>query len=255
MFALGGSSSDDSSSERTTIQRPPIEKKQTSSSKVVAARTINEELSEDDDVFESDDEVDDIDESAIVDDDSDDDWEDTNEASGQATPVFDETWLQRTDSRRKLTSHKSLLTIQLAASRSTPAFDQSNRSSTVGPTVVSSPDSEDNFPLVMEGKAIAIAPRQTNSQPVQALSPRTTRRNMLAAEFTVSLRQHLLWERHQKSRTANAVLKRRHTAQDVADLKQYPEKVCMKEENTGALNACWNEFFDAGVGEYNSKGW
>jgi hypothetical protein len=111
------------------------------------------------------------------DDDSDDVWEDTNEESGQE--IFDVTWLQRTDSRQKLTSHKSLLTLQLATSQSTPVFGQSNTSSAVGPSVVSSQDSEDNFPLV-KGKAIAIAPRQTDFQSRQALSPSTTRRNMFA---------------------------------------------------------------------------
>ncbi|KAF4469736.1 hypothetical protein FALBO_3357, partial [Fusarium albosuccineum] len=51
----------------------------------------------------------------------------------------------------------------------------------------------------------------------------------LATELTESLRRHLLWERQQKSSTANAVLKRRHTSHDVANLKQYPEKPCMKK--------------------------
>jgi hypothetical protein len=96
----------------------------------------------------------------------------------------------------------------------------------------------------------------TNTTPhQQALSPRTTRRNMLATELTVSLRQHLLWERQQKSQTANAVLKRRHTAHDVANLKQYPEKVHMGKEDNDGTNASWNQYFSQGLGEYHSKGW
>ena len=96
----------------------------------------------------------------------------------------------------------------------------------------------------------------TNTTPHQlALSPRTTRRNMLATELTVSLRQHLLWERQQKSQTANAVLKRRHTAHDVANLKQYPEKVHMDKEDKEGINASWNQYFNQGLGEYHSKGW
>jgi hypothetical protein len=96
----------------------------------------------------------------------------------------------------------------------------------------------------------------TNTTPhQQALSPRTTRRNMLATELTVSLRQHLLWERQQKSQTANAVLKRRHTAHDVANLKQYPEKVHMDKEDKEGINASWNQYFSQGLGEYHSKGW
>jgi hypothetical protein len=86
-----------------------------------------------------------------------------------------------------------------------------------------------------------------------ALSPRTTRRNMLASELTVSLSQHLLWERKQKSQTANAVLKRRHTAHDVANLKQYPEKVYM-DENDGNESS-WNDYYGQGLGEYHSRGW
>ncbi len=61
--------------------------------------------------------------------------------------------------------------------------------------------------------------------------PRTTRRNMLSTELTESLRRHLLWERSQKSSTANAVLKRRHTSHDVANLRQYPERVHMDRDN------------------------
>ncbi|KAG7408538.1 hypothetical protein Forpe1208_v012015 [Fusarium oxysporum f. sp. rapae] len=49
-------------------------------------------------------------------------------------------------------------------------------------------------------------------QPQAPLSPRTTRRNMLETESPESLRCCLLWERQQKSSTANAALKRRHTS-------------------------------------------
>jgi hypothetical protein len=87
-----------------------------------------------------------------------------------------------------------------------------------------------------------------------ALSPRTTRRNMLATELTESLRRHLLWERQQKSSTANAVLKRRHTSHDVANLKQYPEKVYMtKNEDVNASS--WNQYFSKDANGYHSKGW
>ncbi|KAH7012051.1 uncharacterized protein B0I36DRAFT_223907, partial [Microdochium trichocladiopsis] len=59
-------------------------------------------------------------------------------------------------------------------------------------------------------------PIRTRARPSRhgapALSPRTTRRTMLAIELTESVRRGLLWERHQKTRTANAVLKRRHSS-------------------------------------------
>jgi hypothetical protein len=152
-----------------------------------------------------------------------------------------------------------------AASKSTSALQRSRTSSPSGPSLAASPDSEDNLPLMMKKglKPISEIPRSqaqpiirttSNITPHQlALSPRTTRRNMLASELTVSLRQHLLWERKQKSQTANAVLKRRHTAHDVANLKQYPEKVYM-DENDGNKSS-WNDYYGQGLGEYHSRGW
>ncbi|KAK9378379.1 uncharacterized protein V2V93DRAFT_376060 [Kockiozyma suomiensis] len=60
-----------------------------------------------------------------------------------------------------------------------------------------------------------------------ALSPRSTRRNMLASELSESLRRNLLWERQQKTAatTAAAALKRRHTSHDVTQLTSYPEPI------------------------------
>jgi hypothetical protein len=77
---------------------------------------------------------------------------------------------------------------------------------------------------------------------------------MLATELTESLRRQLLWERQQKSSTANAVLKRRHTSHDVANLKQYPERPCMKEGDANASS--WSEYFDKNVFTgYHAQGW
>jgi hypothetical protein len=262
-----------------SIQKPFATKKQTSFKEEVATRTIQDEQVFDDDVFESDE--DDIDESAIDDDDDSSDWEDSVEDSGNAS-IDEKTFFQRVDSRPNLTSRRSLITTLLhqndranalanAASKSTSALQRSRTSSPNGPSLAASPDS-DEAPLMMKKplKPIAEVPRgeiprsaaqpiimtTTNTTPHQlALSPRTTRRNMLATELTVSLRQHLLWERQQKSQTANAVLKRRHTAHDVANLKQYPEKVHMDKEDKEGINASWNQYFNQGLGEYHSKGW
>ncbi|PMD65432.1 DUF1752-domain-containing protein [Hyaloscypha bicolor E] len=284
-FSFGGSSNEDESSlpqkmkTHSTLadpaQRPLPTKKQTSFKEdLIAAQTIKEEQAFDDDVFETDD--DEVDESAIDDDDDSSDWEDSVEDSGN--PSIDEkTFFQRVDSRPNLTSRRSLITTMLhqsdranalanaaAASRSTPALQRSSRTTSPnGPSLAASPDSEDNLPLMMKRglKPISEIPRSqaqpilrtTNSTPHQlALSPRTTRRNMLASELTVSLRQHLLWERKQKSQTANAVLKRRHTAHDVANLKQFPEKVYMDGEEA---KSSWNDYYGQGLGEYHSRGW
>jgi hypothetical protein len=91
----------------------------------------------------------------------------------------------------------------------------------------------------------------SNTHP-PALSPRTTRRNMLATELTESLRRHLLWERQQKNSTATAAIKRRHTAHDVANLQEFPGQVTSKE---ASKNNSWNHYFDHGLGEYHQKGW
>ncbi|RDW85516.1 DUF1752-domain-containing protein [Coleophoma crateriformis] len=289
IFQFGGSSNEDDSSlserkqQRSALSsslKPQGPKKQTSFQEEVATRTIHEDQVFDDDVFETDDE-DDIDESAIDDDDDSSDWEDSVEDSGKSS-IDDKSFFQRVDSRPNLTSRRSLITTMLhqndratalmnAASRSTPALQRSRTSSPNGPSLAASPDSDDASPLMMKRnqkpnglKPISEIPRSsaqpiikttTNTTPHQmALSPRTTRRNMLATELTVSLRQHLLWERQQKSQTANAVLKRRHTAHDVANLKQYPEKVHMQDSEKEPAGS-WNQYFSQGLGEYHSKGW
>jgi len=288
VFQFGGSSNEDESSLPNRMpsesaltestQRPAAAKKQTSFQEEVATRTIKEEQVLEDEVFDEDD----IDESAIDDDDDSSEWEDSEE-SGHAS-IDDKTFFQRVDSRPNLTSRRSLITTMLhqndranalaaQASRSTPALQRSRTASPSGPSLALSLESDDAELLMMKKGAkeglnpIAEIPRSaarpiimttTNITPhQQALSPRTTRRNMLAAELTVSLRQQLLWERQQKSQTANAVLKRRHTAHDVANLKQYPDKVHMgndREDNDG-INASWNQYFNQGLGEYHSKGW
>ncbi|KAG4028316.1 hypothetical protein MFRU_022g00360 [Monilinia fructicola] len=283
-FSFGGSSNEDESSLPNRMQprsaltdklQKPLPKKQTSFQEEVATRTIQEEAF-DDDVFETDDE-DDVDESAIDDDEDDSsDWEDSNEESGNAS-IDEKTFFQRVDSRPQLTSRRSLITTMLhqndraqalatEASRSTPALRRSRNSSPNGPSLAASPES-DEAPLMMKNGLRPIAEIPRGAQPImktttsstahhQALSPRTTRRNMLATELTVSLRQNLLWERKQKSSVneAAAALKRRHTAHDVANLKQYPERVYMDKEDQ-ALNSSWNQYFSQGLGEYHSKGW
>ncbi|CAH0034956.1 unnamed protein product [Clonostachys rhizophaga] len=138
-----------------------------------------------------------------------------------------------------------------------------------GPAFAVSPSDSDDAPLMMKGnrqaplKPIREVPR-SSAQPIPtvahgqaqgALSPRTTRRNMLATELTESLRRHLLWERSQKSSTVNAVLKRRHTSQDVANLRQFPEKSCMKKTED-ANTSSWNQYFVKETFDgYHSKGW
>ena len=222
-----------------------------------------------------------VDESAIDDDDDSSDWEDSIEDGGKPS-VEEKVTFQRVNSQVNLPSRRSLITLMLAqsdraqklgnvASQSTSAIPRS-RASHNGPSLVASPNDSDDSPLEMKRgsrappmKPINEIPR-SSAQPIMtaahgmpcqtALSPRTTRRNMLATELTESLRRHLLWERSQKTSTANAVLKRRHTSHDVANLKQYPERPYMKKEDDEVNASSWDHYLnkEAHTG-YHSQGW
>ena len=226
---------------------------------------VNHAVSSESPVFESDDDDDDISESAIDDDDDSSDWEDSDEQSGPSS-VNEKDLFQRVDSRPNLTSRRSLLTTLMhepdraralanAASRSTPALRRSRTSTPSGPSLATSPQSGAQISVIGQQEAgrskpiIMTTSNTLQSQP--ALSPRTTRRNMLSTELTESLRKNLLWERQHKSTGNLAALKRRHTAQDMTKLKQLPEPVTLSQR-TPTYN---NDYFHAGLQEYHTKGW
>ncbi|KAI8635612.1 DUF1752-domain-containing protein [Xylariaceae sp. FL1651] len=252
-------------------------KKQASFSNQVTTRTIS---------TSSDQSGSYVDESAIDDDDEDSEWEDSVEENGK--PSMDDPAIKfdrdntRVNSKPKLASNRSLISLMFAgqedrtkglsnyASYSTPAIAQRARQLQGAPNGVSSPnDSDDNGLEMRRGlrrtlKPINEIPRsgaqpimtkpQTHHHQQTALSPRTTRRNMLATELTESLRRQLLWERQQKSSTANAVLKRRHTSHDVANLKQYPERSYMNRSKDEINANSWNQFLREDGG-YHAQGW
>lgn len=218
---------------------------------------------------------DDIDESAIDDDEDDSsDWKDCNEESNNVS-IDEKTFFQRVNFKVYPESRPSLITLAFNNSNMSKSNSALQRPSTLqlsrptlpsGPSLATSPDE----PLMIKpvnlkpiAEIPALAPRRqsiintTNTISHQlALSPKTTRRNMLQIELPPSLCEHLLHERHQKTRTANAVLKRRHTAHNVTNLKQYPETVHINDSNEqDANNASWNQYFSQGLGEYHSKGW
>ena len=275
LFLLGGSSGEEDSSFEeqmssvppqsslaTALKSPVDEKKQTSFKDEVESRIIAQRQSEDEDVFESDDEEEeeeDVSESAIEDED-DSDWEDSASESGAMSPS-DKNLFQRVDSRPNLTSRRSLLTTLIhqpdraaalaqMATKSTPALHRSRTSSPNGPSLASSLEEESTMADHPRSKPIIMTTSNTHPP---ALSPKTTRRNMLATELTESLRKHLLWERQQKNTTANAVLKRRHTAHEMANLHKYPGS--SPSSGTASKNNSWNHYFDHGLGEYHQKGW
>ncbi|KHJ30225.1 putative duf1752-domain-containing protein [Erysiphe necator] len=247
---------------KNSIRRP------TTFQEEVARRTILEEAIVDD-VFESDEE-DMVNESAIDEDDS-SEWEDSVGGSGNAS-VEEKSFFQRVDSRANLTSRRSLITTMLhQQDRMNALMNEAMKSksaSTINPKLtmtksLESPEIESRNAHYEVVEKIEFVPETTypNAKPIErlghsskqlALSPRTTRRNMLASELTVSLRQHLLWERKQKSQTTNAALKRRHTSQDVAHLKQYSEPSHLIKDE---INSSWDNYFDGGLSEYNARGW
>jgi hypothetical protein len=281
MFMLGGSSGDDESSFEDRISRQPRQSslsnslkskpldksKKPSFKEIVQSRRIEEADIEDEDAIESGDDDDgEASESAIEEDDA--AWEDSDSESGQASPV-DKNMFQRVESQANLTTRRSMLTMQLhnpqratalanGASRSSPALRRSRTSSPNGPFHPDSSDENENEPvLTMRGpqssRPMPIICTSTNTHP-PAHSPRTTRRNMLATELTESLRKHLLWERKQKSTTANAFLKRRHTAWDMAHLQEYPDPRPDPAAVEASKNNSWNHYFE-GPWEYHTKGW
>ncbi|KAH6959710.1 hypothetical protein BKA56DRAFT_500961 [Ilyonectria sp. MPI-CAGE-AT-0026] len=274
MFQIGESSENDASLKSALASSRPSsllspQKKQASFSTNIMTRTIEDEAAVDSD-------TDYIDESAIDDDDDDwSDWEDSIEDSGKSS--MDDKFFQRVDSKPNLTSRRSLITLMLAkydrernlgnhASQSTSAIPRS-RMAPNEPSLGASPNESDEAPWMIKGmRHPTLKPiHKIPSQPIvshaghvhgqAALSPRTTRRNMLATELTESLRRHLLWERQQKSLTANAILKRRHTSHDVTNLRQYPEKPCIKtSEDVNARR--YNEVFSKEASNrYHSQGW
>ncbi|KAL2143959.1 hypothetical protein VTI28DRAFT_9789 [Corynascus sepedonium] len=266
MFQLGVSSGDDSPQTSQQLERvvPTSngQKKTASFGNEVVTQTYTSSAI-------SDTEDDYLDESAI--DDDDEDWEEESAEESGSSMGEEKLQFRRVDSTANLPSRRSLITLMLAhnnraqrlgnvASQSTSALPRT-RASLNGPSLVSSPNDSDEAPLMMKrGTARAPPMRPINevprsaAQPINvnatsmhhqaALSPRTTRRNMLATELTESLRRNLLRERSQKTSTANAVLKRRHTSTDVANLKQYPERPFMKKDKEVDTDPnSWDKYF------------
>ncbi|KAH6843123.1 hypothetical protein B0I37DRAFT_212657 [Chaetomium sp. MPI-CAGE-AT-0009] len=266
MFQLGASSGDDSPQAALQLQRAVetsnMQKKTASFNNQVVTQTFTSSAI-------SDTEDDYLDESAI--DDDDEDWEEESAEETGSSMGEDKIHFRRVDSSANLPSRRSLITLMLAhndrtqrlgnvASQSTSALPRT-RASLNGPSLVASPNDSDEAPLMMKRgtarappmRPISEVPRSA-AQPINvnasgmqhhaALSPRTTRRNMLSTELTESLRRGLLRERSHKASAASAILKRRHTSTDVANLKQYPEKPFMKKEKDVDTDpTSWDKYF------------
>lgn len=294
MFQIGGSSGDDDSSFdeqmctrqsslrqsslrqsslTAALKRPANPRNKTSFQDELDLRAMNNKALDDEEVFESTDDEDDeedMEESAIEEEEDDDgsDWEDSVTDNGEVQSN-DQNLFKRVDSKPNLVSRRSLLTTQFnesdrkfafaaEASKAAPQLQRSRTMILQGCSTGISPEDEEDAALAMRGSKMTrskpIIMTTTNTHP-PTLSPRTTRRNMLATELTESLRKHLLWERQQKSTTATAVLKRRHTALDVTNLQEYPGAKKGRDNKDSSKNNSWNHFFEHGLGEYHHTGW
>lgn len=281
MFTIGTSSGEDESSLESHMFRSNISESlrhpssfNSNGSKKRAAFTDNVSVTkatEYSSVFGSDDEDEDVSESAIEDDDDSSDWEDSEDQQSGPSSVNERELFQRVDSRPNLTSRRSLLTSLMhepdraralanAASRSTPALRRSRVTTPNGPSVATSPmptplpepSTHLQIPSHNMTRSKPIIMTTSNTHQQLALSPRTTRRNMLSTELTESLRKNLLWERQHKSTGNLAAMKRRHTSNDVKNLRQHPEPGPVLDQKPKGFT---NDYFHAGLGEYHAKGW
>lgn len=293
MFMLGGSSDEDNSSSleayslakrsslSENLKKAGLVRKNLSFNNQVTTRTINDATSEESEGAIESESEEDSDDNAIEEEDSDEEWEDDNDDSAVAS-VDERPMFQRVDSQANLVSRRSLLTtmmhqgdraqaLQNAASRSTPAIRRSRTSTPNGPSTGNSP--QEDAGVMMRQPATRSKPiiMTTSNVHPPALSPRTTRRNMLQTELTASLRSNLLWERQQKNATTNAVNKRAQSAvsmpamrraattSDVKGLQAHAQQsnnlIKAATHREAAKNNSYNDYFDQGLQEYHQKGW
>jgi Protein of unknown function (DUF3295)/Fungal protein of unknown function (DUF1752) len=199
--------------------------KKTHFDEVVDTKIVAREDWEDEDEDEDED-----DSSAVVSDDDDEEWEDSQSDTEQSIHNVDNSLFQKKDTQ--LTSHPSMLS-NLFKSKSdynlqlhrTPARNRSPRSPIPTPPTG----------LLLPQSQLSALIHPALAQPIPA-SPRSTRRKMLSSELSESLRRDLLWERQNRTVTGTAALKRRHTSNDIARLKEFPDPGGETEEGTFEQN-------------------
>jgi len=168
--------------------------------------------------------------SAVMSDDEDDDWEDSqSDIENAATePGFDEHLFDKREDTHP-TSGPSILS-NLFKSKSdynlsSQAYRHNNNfARTHAPPTPPTPRPLQPISPQPERSGLRI-PQLNTGLDATASSPRTLRKRMLATELSESLRRNLLWERQHRSVANNtaAALKRRHTSNDLARLKDFPE--------------------------------
>lgn len=181
-------------------------------------------------------------EAAVMSDDEDEDWEDSQSDSGDVRDddhLFDKRedtlLVSRGSMLSTLFKSKSDYNLSSQAFRATNPIVRSHAPPSQPPRPQPLTPSQPNIPAA-NGIPLRVpvqlnpAGNDTFLQPIPA-SPRTTRRRMLASELSESLRRNLLWERQHRTTINNtaAALKRRHTSNDLARLKDFPEGVSGKD--------------------------
>jgi hypothetical protein len=168
--------------------------------------------------------------SAVLSDDEDEEWEDS-QSEGGSIHEDDHLFDKREDT--SLTSRPSMLStlfksksdfnLPSQAFRASNTFVRSRASPSHTPRAPMSPPT-DGLGLQVPSQLGLGLGGSDYSVPIPA-SPRTTRRQMLASELSESLRRNLLWERQHRTMATNAaaMIKRRHTSNDLAGLKEYPQ--------------------------------
>lgn len=189
--------------------------------------------------------------SAVMSDDEDDDWEDSQSDNGEAQDehLFDKREDTHLTSRHSMLStlfkSKSDYNLPSQAFRASNTFVRSRTSPSHTPRPQPFSPPGDGPALRIPAQVSGLAGADQFTQPIPA-SPRTTRRKMLASELSESLRRNLLWERQHRTMTNNAAaaaLKRRHTSNDLARLKEYPEGLSGRDTSPAESG---KDVFDSG---------
>jgi hypothetical protein len=216
------------------------------------------------------------------------DWEDSVSDS-DLSRVDEKEPFPMTDLPLEKLSHPSLLTAMMCQSSSTTVQPgktigtgrtrslptmQLLHSPANGPSLTTSQDdNDDESSLIMRDRPIPISnsgDTSTPSFPV-ALSPTTTRENMLAHELDKTLIYNLNKEHQQKSATVNAGFNRRRKAHNMANVEECSSQEYRTENQQARQrnniistqpifteqsheNKSWNYYFDNGPREYHSKG-
>lgn len=213
------------------------------------------------------------------------DWEDSNEGENSKSGVGGTMLFQRIPLKlNSAPQRQSLITLALQSMQHhglTPrsghmipksiSTDVHPERALLSPMTVSSSES-DEAPIRIRQKPSGTPTQSLNdavrssAQPIPltsngvnepvVFSPRTTRRNMVATELTEWLGRQLLWEKIEKTLTANAVLKRRYTYGDATTLGQYPQR-SYADEDSSDIDACsWDQdFIREAFAGYHSRGW